>query len=62
MVARVMKCLAASVVAVGVMAMTVALSTSARAMPLVVTCPPYGPCEIVTITITPNTVRAGRYP
>ncbi len=59
MVARVMKCLAASVVAVGVMAMTVALSTSARAMPFAASCPPYGPCEIVTITITPNTVFPG---
>lgn len=61
MASRVVKCLAAAVMLFGALAMTVGLAAPApvSASPLAATCPPYGPCEIITITITPSAVGPG---
>jgi hypothetical protein len=56
----VVKCLAAAIMVISTMAMSVGLAAPAPAAPLAATtCPPYGPCITVTITVTPNAVPPG---
>ena len=61
MALRLVKCLAAAAIAISAIAMTTGLTAPARASaaPLAAPCPPYGPCLVITITITPNAVAPG---